>query len=547
MDIIYRVMGKEYQTDCSDDRIRIEDGFRGGVRKTVVTALVDLELQNAEIFMPWKFNLTDMFMTNGYQSWTETREFIAGEYLTNLAKRPKLLDDKFHFRAYGSQAFWPTKSGVYQGFDFSYIKGKTPIFIGSRNFRNAYLLIRFEPNEEQIHLISDCEGKSLKAGESFTLFDFEIAENGTQYFSSFHPVTDKKLIGYTSWYNHYQDINEEKIETALDRIDPRFELFQIDDGYEAFVGDWMDVNKEKFPHGLAPIVEKIHQKGMLAGIWLAPFVVESKAKLASEHPDWIAKNSKGEKIHSGFNWSGDSPLDFNCPEAVEYIRQVLRHYVELGFDFFKLDFLYAINLKRLDGKTRCETSEFAYSLLREELGDKLILGCGATLANAFERFDFCRVGPDVSLIFDDIPHMRLMHPERVSTKITLMNTIFRSPLDGHMFQNDPDVFMLRSDNVKMPFYKRSALTQLNALFGSLLMTSDDTSEYDDRQKSVLENAIRLFRSGKALSYRREDMTVEIRYEVDGQEKTTCYDMQMGAFREKGRIGPIRKDEEQILL
>ncbi|MBO4927859.1 MAG: alpha-galactosidase [Clostridiales bacterium] len=547
MEITYRVDGKEFRTDCSNDCIRIEDEMRGGTRKTVVTARVDMELRNAEILMPWKFNLTDMFMTNGYQSWTETREFMAGEYLTNLAKRPKLLNDKFHYRAYGSQAFWDMPAGVYQGFDFSYITGKNPIFIGSHNFKNAYLMIRFEPNAERIRLVSDCEGRELKEGESFTLFDFDIAEDGEKYFSAFEPVSRQKLAGYTTWYNHYQDINEEKIEKAILWADSRFQVFQIDDGYECFVGDWLDVDRGKFPRGLEPIVQDIHNKPMLAGIWIAPFVAEEESKLVSKHPDWIAKDKKGENIYAGGNWSGCYALDLNHPEVVEYIRKVLTHYAEMQFDFFKLDFLYAANLKRLKGKTRCETSEFAYSLLRETLGKKTILGCGATLANACGRFDFCRVGPDVSLIFDDAPHRRLTHPERISTKVTLMNTIFRSPLNKRMFLNDPDVFMLRSEKLLMPFYQRSALTTINALFGSLLMTPDDLSKYDSKKHAVLNQALDLFFDAKVLSYKREDMLVEIHYEFKGQEKTVFYDMQMGALRDRKRAGPLRKEEDETVL
>ena len=39
-----------------------------------------------------------------------------------------------------------------------------------------------------------------------------------------------------------QDINEKIILRDLDALDSRFELFQIDDGYETFVGDWLRKN-----------------------------------------------------------------------------------------------------------------------------------------------------------------------------------------------------------------------------------------------------------------------------------------------------------------
>ena len=219
----------------------------------------------------------------------------------------------------------------------------------------------------------------------------------------------------------------------------------------------------------------------------------------------------------------------NNKDAVQYIRVVLRHYKEIGFDFFKLDFLYATNLKRLNGKTRSETAEFAYSILREELEGKLILGCGATVSNGFGKFDYCRIGPDVSLIFDDVPYMRIFHPERISTKVTILNTIFRSNLDGKAFLNDPDVFLLRDDNIKLSEEQRKSLTLINALFGSVLMTSDITSEYDEKKKHIFEQALDLFNNAKVTGFARDGEQIIINYELRGETKTLKYNMKKGTL------------------
>lgn len=536
MEITYRIDGKECKTECTDDYIRIEDRKQSGRRTVVVTceASAGLTLVSSEILMEHTFHLDDLIMANGYQSWTETREFTLGEYLSDLSKLPKLVVEKSHLKAYGSQAFWKFPSGGHLGFDFSWIKGKEPFFIGSFNTNNAYLLIRFEEKEDQIRLLSDCEGKHLDQGQSFVLYDYVIAENGNEYFSSFRPRSFKRLLGYTSWYNYYQNISQSLMEEALAGLDPRFDLFQIDDGYESAVGDWFDVDKTKFPDGLQPMVAKIHSKGLRAGIWLAPFVAEEKSKLVKEHPDWIARDEKGNPIFAGGLWSGFYPLDLNRPEVVEYIRSVLRHFNQLGFNFFKLDYLYACNLKPIHGKTRCETSDFAYQLLRDELADKLILGSGAMLSNAFSRFDYCRVGPDVSLTFDSAPHKRILHAERVSTRNTMLNTIYRSPLNQKVFLSDPDVFMLRDTNNKLSFTRRSALTRLNALFGSILMTSDLVNTYDKAKEKVLEEALTLFYNGHVLGYERHDQIVEIWYELGGEKKKFYYDFQKGTLSDKKR-------------
>ena len=528
--IVYQADGGKVKTSASDDCIHIEEQVSGNRTTVTVRAEKRLVLGNAKRQLAETFSGKDLVMANGYQSWTETKEFADGEFLNDLARRPRPIVSRFHFKQYGSQAFMPMPSGIHQGWEFSYVKGDKPFFIGSLNYKNAYLVILFDRRTGKITLESDAEGRVLEAGETFTLFDYVTAEDGAAYFERFKPVSDKKLFGYTSWYNHYQNINEELINTALDEADERFDLFQIDDGFETFVGDWLDVDPSKFPNGLTPVIERIHAKNMLAGIWLAPLVAEDSSRLMKEHPDWIAKTEAGHKIYAGSNWSGDCALDLNNQEAVAYIRHVLKHYVNLGIDFFKLDFLYACNLKPLQGKTRAETSEFACGLIREELQGKIILGCGVPLFNAAERFDFCRIGPDVSLKFDDAAYMRLFHPERVSTKVTLLNTMFRYPMDGHLFMNDPDVFLLRDDNMSMEKEQRKSLAVINGLFGSLLMTSDNIARYDREKKKILEEMLALFKRGKVLSTRRTGNEIVVVYEMDGKIRDFIYSIEDGRMR-----------------
>lgn len=534
MTIIYEIGGVLRHSDLQESEdFSLSTKEENGVFEAVLTAKKELTLRYAEREIPHVFDKKDLIFANGYQSWTETKEFAMGEGLNDLSKVPKFLEKKFGFLSYGSQYFVKQPKGTLIGFDLAYVRGKHPILIASRNWRAAYLLIRPEPKATRILLQSDLCGRHLEAGEAFPIFRYltrqSVEEGLREYFSAMTPRTTGKHFGYTSWYNHYQNINENLMNEVLDGLDDRFDLFQIDDGFEPFVGDWMQTDPKKFPNGLAPIVKKIHKKGMLAGIWLAPFAAEKSSALYKEHPEYLAKDAKGKPILAGGNWSGFSPLDLNCPQAVDHIRWVLRHYVDLGFDFFKLDFLYAANLLPLSGKTRAETAEFAYELLREELGDKLILGCGATLANGFERFDYMRIGPDVSLKFDDVAYMRKFHPERISTKVTLCNTIFRSPMNSHAFGNDPDVFLLREEGLSLSADQRYALSLINALFGSLLMTSDNPGNYNDEQNKILAKILEVSKTGAVESYERKGNQIQVRYTLGGAPRSFTYHVKKGVI------------------
>jgi alpha-galactosidase len=71
------------------------------------------------------------------------------------------------------------------------------------------------------------------------------------------------------------------------------ERFVMDDGWfgrrnsdRAGLGDWY-VNKQKFPHGLKPLIDKVHSLGMDFGLWVEPEMVNPDSDLYRAHPDWV--------------------------------------------------------------------------------------------------------------------------------------------------------------------------------------------------------------------------------------------------------------------
>ena len=152
------------------------------------------------------------------------------------------------------------------------------------------------------------------------------------------------------------------------------------------------------------------------------------------------------------------------------------------------------------------------------------------LSSAFNLVDYCRIGPDVSLHFDDVFYMRKMHRERISTKTTLQNTIFRAPMDGFVFRCDPDVFLLRDNDIKLSKEQRRALTILNHLFGSVYMTSDNVASYDAEKRRALEEAERLS-NAQILNVQKNDNRITIRYRHEKETASLVYDRNKGVFIE----------------
>jgi len=536
-------------TSVSDLNVLIIEKNVNNRKTVIVKALKDVVFHKAEITLDIKFSDDSLFFLNGYQSWTDTKESYISEP-EKLSKRAKrffkknrlndtfskssdYLINKFAFDRYGDTLFYDYDKNKLHGYDLFYIKGDNEFFSFNYNYKNAYLIYEVLRKEKVVKLISDVRKLLLKKDEEFIIFDYsynQSYEEGLKEFYQEFPLKNtKKIFGYTSWYNYYQEINEHIILRDLDALDNRFNLFQIDDGYETFVGDWLNIDKFKFPNGLNEIVNKIHEKGYMAGIWLAPFIAEEKSLLFKNHKELFKKDKLGNFVKCGGNWSGFYALDFDNEKARNYIKECLEYYINLGFDFFKLDFLYAVSLPRYYDTTKAIVTDKAYKFIKDILKDKLILGCGALPFSSTNYFDYLRVGPDVSLQFDDVWFMRFAHRERISTKITLQNTIYRSIFDKHLFLNDPDVFLLRDNNIKLSLKQKEALLIINSLFGSVLMTSDDIALYDDTKKKQLQLAFDIFYNAYDIKYERSKNYINFSYKLNGKEYKYSYNTLKGVL------------------
>ena len=547
LNLTYIINDKKYDVSESDNNIIIEIKKSAHREKITVKALNDLVLNYASNSLDIEFSDDSKFFLNGYQSWTDTKECYLYEK-EKIARRAKrffkkfkkndtfgktrdLLLNRFAFDRYGDVLSYDYSTNKLHGYDIFYIKGKKEFFSYNYNFRNAYLVYEIIRKERKINVVSDIKKLHLKKGEEFTLFDYSLFDNNEEGLNGLYELYpykySEKIFGYTSWYNYYQNINEEIILRDLEGLDSRFNLFQIDDGYETFVGDWLDIDKNKFPNGFEAIVKKIHEKGYKAGIWLAPFVAEEKSKLFREHKELFKRDKQNNLVKAGGNWSGFYLLDMDNKDTLAYIEKCLRYYINLGFDFFKLDFLYAVTLPRYYDKTKAMATEKAYKFVRDILENKLILGCGAIPSTSSSYFDYLRVGPDVSLKFDDVWFMRFAHRERISTKVTLQNTIYRSIFNKHLFYNDPDVFLLRDENIELNNKQKEALLTINALFGSVLMTSDNIATYNDKTKELLEDALKLFKDAKEIKYERDNDYIHIEYKYNDKIEKITYDTVKG--------------------
>ena len=538
--------GRAFSFDFKQD----ENSIKG-----VLKAKCDMVMKSFEMECEKDFDDDDLFFANGYQAWTTTREFSKNDNFKGLIKAANInkslkhfagLSGDYHFEKYGEE-------GKFHAYTYCYFreKGEKEIKLyGSRSERNGFTIFAVDMKNDKFTLKKDVDGLKLTAGQEYEIFDIAIIKGDMdevmdKYFFDFvgckKPAIDH-LSGYTSWYNYFQDISEDIILrdlNGLDRASDEVNIFQVDDGYQQAVGDWLLIDEKKFPNGMKYIADEIHKKGYKAGIWLAPFSAQVSSKIANDHPDWLlTHNRNGKKMLGCQGWGGAYTLDIYNPEVRAYIKNVFDTVLnDWGFDMVKLDFLYSQCIEPRNGKTRGEIMCDGVDFLREVCGDKWILGCGVPIGACMGIFDACRISCDASknwkftlkgnLSVNTLVSSIRINCENPSSQNAIINTIFRNHLDGRAFCNDPDVFFLRDININYTMEQKLLHGKINSVCGNVLFVSDNAGDFDDERIGYLKEFFKDkdYKVNFAEYVGKDDIRLD--FTENGEEKSLTFNLITG--------------------
>lgn len=269
---------------------------------------------------------------------------------------------------------------------------------------------------------------------------------------------------WCSWYHYFTDVTAADIVENLDGIrqhDLPVEVIQIDDGWQANIGDWTTLSP-RFS-STRDLADRIHDHGRRAGIWLAPFIAGANSDLAQAHPDWLVGDA-------GHNW--DQPLhglDLTHPSVIGYLAEVFHGLREQGFDYFKLDFLYggALPGPRYADETPVAAYRQGLQSIRKAIGpDAYLVGCGAPIIPSIGLVDAMRVSADTYNPTD---------PDNGGDVLRGKPAIeARAWQHGRLWVNDPDCLVARPE-----FNQRSAWADTITAYGGLRSASDRIAALDD--------------------------------------------------------------------
>jgi alpha-galactosidase len=197
-------------------------------------------------------------------------------------------------------------TGGFNPFDFAYLlnpsaKLETPVFYGGYSSGGLGGASRLLHHFEIAHILPH----SVGAGDS--------------------AAPKPRPVIYNSWEATEFRVSEAgQIALAEKAAALGIDRFVMDDGWfgqrkddHAGLGDWY-VNKEKFPNGLKPLIDKVHSLGMDFGLWVEPEMVNPDSDLYRKHPDWV------------LNFAGRPQTEQRNQMVLNLARPDVRDYV-LGF------------------------------------------------------------------------------------------------------------------------------------------------------------------------------------------------------------------------
>ncbi len=151
----------------------------------------------------------------------------------------------------------------------------------------------------------------------------------------------ERPILLNNWEATLMDFTEESVlKIARKGKEAGVELFVLDDGWFgkrdddfAGLGDWY-VNTDKLPKGITGLAEKIHDMGLMFGLWFEPEMVNPDSDLYRAHPEWVLATPGRERSLGRHQMV----LDMTREDVQEYLYERMHTIIgEAKIDYVKWD------------------------------------------------------------------------------------------------------------------------------------------------------------------------------------------------------------------
>lgn len=508
----------EFIPDTDDNSLQVNTRILNELNSPVAIESIDPLIVRADRDGKFSLGFTAgewSIFRNGWQSWSATRTFRL------IERDPRPLFKFIRDQEENPANLSPNKYGVFaseQVLGLRNVSTSQSMAIGFLTADRAFGDLRLEIGHKtkQLALLrARChfDGVTIQPGETLTgeTLWMKFAGRGVDLLAEWADLHGRAMKarlperapqGWCSWYYYYTNISEEELKANLQTLAPMskelgLEFFQLDDGYQTMIGDWLSPN-EKFPSGLEAMAATIAEAGFTPGIWTAPFLAHGKSRVAQEHPDWLLRDARGKVLRGSYNplWAklrGMKILDPTHPGVLAYLEEVFTTLKAMGWKFFKIDFLYAaaFHARRHDPNTsRAGALRRGLETIRRAVGDDAtLLGCGCPLGPAVGIVDAMRIGPDVTPRWTNPLRWLNRDHHCLATVHAVRNTIHRQFMHERLWCNDPDCLLVRQNKNKMTLDEIRTFSSLAALSGGMVLISDDMTQLAPERLDVLRTVL----------------------------------------------------------
>ncbi len=290
-----------------------------------------------------------------------------------------------------------------EGFGFNLIySGDHYESAGVSGFYKTRFMTGIDPTDFEWHLDAGENFETPEAVMTFSTEGYRGISLNMQHFVKRHIVRGRfkdklRPILLNSWEAAYFNISESKLlSLAKKAAEAGIELFVMDDGWfgernddKTSLGDWY-VNKKKLPGGVESLAAKVHDLGLMFGIWVEPEMISEESELYKAHPEYAMK-IPGRDNSPGRN---QMILDLTNPSVVSFVKDSMRKvFGTKGVDYVKWDMnrMFSDVYSGVLAPERQRETAHRYVLglydiirtLTEEFPDVLFEGC----ASGGNRFD----------------------------------------------------------------------------------------------------------------------------------------------------------------
>ncbi len=336
-------------------------------------------------------------------------------------------------------------------------------------------------------------------------------------------------IGWWSWTAYYFGLNQgtalTNAEWLAQNLKPLgYTFFHIDEGYQFARGEYATPDAALFPDGMAALERQAAGKGLVPGIWTAPFEVSERSWIFEHHPEWLVHNANGKPIHLGFVTEHTDQLyalDATNPGAQEYLTRTYRTLArDWGIRYIKLDFMEDSAVEgyyHVPGTTALEAQRIGIETIRKAVGEHVLLDKdGCELLNPVGLVDAGRISQDTGHTFS-------------SSKDAASGMAARYYMNRNYFIADPDAFTVSAQTVDdqswhggqhpLTLDEAKVSIALSAVTGGMYEIGDDlpTMGEDAERVALVKNQdlLDMARLGRAstpldlMSYAAEDLQPSI--------------------------------------